>query len=69
MTTISEALRAQIVASGLTAYQLSAESGVEASVLSRFLAEERDIRLQTADKLAAALGGELKFSRRRKPKT
>jgi len=48
-----------ILNSGKTAYQLAAETGVVASVISRFLTGERDIRLETAGKLAAAIGAEL----------
>jgi plasmid maintenance system antidote protein VapI len=55
-----------IIKSGKTAYQLSSETGVVASVISRFLSGERDIRLETAGKLAAAIGAELKTKAARK---
>lgn len=53
--TISEALKRAIRDSGKSVYQLAKESGVSHPVLFRFLSGERDIRLATADKLAAAL--------------
>jgi plasmid maintenance system antidote protein VapI len=58
--TLSDSLKQMILSSGKTAYQLSSETGVVASVISRFLTGERDIRLETAGKLAAAIGAELK---------
>ena len=64
--TLSDSLRQMIVKSGKTAYQLSSETGVVPSVISRFLTGERDIRLETAGKLAAAIGAELKTKAARK---
>jgi transcriptional regulator with XRE-family HTH domain len=49
-------LRAAIRSSGKTVYRIAAESGVSHPVILRFLSGERDIRLATAEKLAAALG-------------
>jgi len=54
--TLAETLRKAIIDSGRSAYALQQETGVDASVISRFLHEERDLRLETAGKLAAALG-------------
>lgn len=65
-TTLAEQLRQMISNSGLTAYQLRATTGIEASVISRFINGERDIRLETAGKLATALGAELKLKSSRK---
>jgi transcriptional regulator with XRE-family HTH domain len=53
---LSRQLREIIDSRGLTAYALGQESGVDPTVIGRFLADERDIRLGTADKIAAALG-------------
>jgi len=54
--TISEALRKAIEASGKTVHQLAIETGVSHTVIGRFLKGERDLRLETADKLSAAVG-------------
>ncbi len=53
---LSNQLRGVIEGRGVTAYALGQDSGVDATVIARFLASERDIRMGTADKLAAALG-------------
>ncbi len=55
-TTITEALRRAIEASGKTVNQIGAEAGVSHSVILRFQSGERDLRLETADKLATVLG-------------
>ena len=49
-------LRTAIRNSGKTVYRVAQESGVSHPVILRFLSGERDIRLATAEKLAAALG-------------
>ena len=54
--TLSYQIREVIEARGLTAYALGKESGVDATVVGRFMSGERDLRLATADKIAAALG-------------
>lgn len=53
--TLSEQLRRAIVDSGLSQYRIALDTDVAQAVLARFLAGERDIRLATADKLAAYL--------------
>ncbi len=60
MSAISDTLRAAIQASGKSVNQLAKDSGVAHPVILRFLSKERDIRLQTADKLAECLGLKLK---------
>jgi plasmid maintenance system antidote protein VapI len=55
MINISEELIAAIRASGMTHYGLSKVSGVSPNMIDRFVSGERDIRLSTAAKLAAAL--------------
>ena len=57
---LSAALKAAIEKSGLSNYALSGLSGVNQSVLNRFTTGERDITLETAGKIAAALGLQLK---------
>jgi plasmid maintenance system antidote protein VapI len=54
-TTISEQLRDRIATSRLSPYELAQASGVDRSVLSRFLAGKRSLTLDTVDKLAAVL--------------
>jgi transcriptional regulator with XRE-family HTH domain len=41
--------------SGKTPYLISKETGVSQGILSRFLNDERDLKLSTADKLAELL--------------
>lgn len=63
---IDDALKAAIKKSGISVYALSKESGVDQSVISRFMADPGeaqrggDLRLSTAARLAAALGLELR---------
>ena len=64
MKTISEVLRAEIRRYGKAQYALAVEAGVDPAALFRFVCNERDIRLHTADKLCRALG--LRLVRRRK---
>jgi plasmid maintenance system antidote protein VapI len=54
--TLTDQLKAAIERSGLSIYAISKGSGVAQPVLSRFMAGERDIRMATADKLAAFFG-------------
>jgi plasmid maintenance system antidote protein VapI len=53
---LPDRLRDGIRRSGKTVYRLAKESGVAHPIILRFLSGERDIRLETADKLAAVLG-------------
>ena len=55
-TTLPDGLRQALRNSGKTSYQLNEETGVNHGVILRFLKGERDIRLETAEKLAAAVG-------------
>src|SRR5258707_1277503 len=59
MRGINEVLRAAIIDSGESYYSLWKKSGVSQENISRFANGERDIRLETAAKLAEALGLEL----------
>jgi plasmid maintenance system antidote protein VapI len=54
--TLPDGLRQALTNSGKTSYQLMAETGVNHGVILRFMKGERDIRLETAEKLAAAVG-------------
>ena len=56
---ISDALRHAIQTSPKSVYQICKEAGISQIVVSRFLSDERDIRLATADRLAKALGIEV----------
>lgn len=55
MAGIVEQLRRAIIKSGLSHYELAKRSGVSRAVIARFVAGERDIRLDTAERLAEAL--------------
>lgn len=55
--TISDQLRAAIEAHGL--YATARDSGIAYAMLHRFFTGERDLRLQTADRLAEFFGLEL----------
>lgn len=59
-------LREAIDESGKSQYQLAQETGIDKSALSRFVSGERGLTLDTAAKLAAVLGLELKPARRRR---
>ena len=53
---LADALRAAIDDSEFSRYQLAQMSGVTQGVLSRFMAGTRDLKLETASRLAVALG-------------
>lgn len=55
-SSLSGQLRRVIKDRGLTAYEVGRISGVDPGMITRFLSGERDIRLSTADRIAAALG-------------
>ncbi len=54
--TISGQLKAAIMASGMTHYAIGKAAGVDPGIILRFMTGERDLRLETVDKLAVALG-------------
>jgi transcriptional regulator with XRE-family HTH domain len=60
---LQDALKAGIHQSGKPLYRLAKESGVSQPIIYRFVSGERDIRLETAEKLAASLGLELEKTR------
>lgn len=57
---ISDTLKAAIRSSGLTHYAVGKLAEVSPAQIDRFMSGERDLRLETAAKLAAALGLELR---------
>lgn len=67
-TTLPEGLRQAVRNSGKTSYQLNEETGVNHGVILRFLKGERDIRMETAEKLAAAVGLTVKVPAAKKKK-
>ncbi len=54
--TLSKALREAIRSSDKSVYQIAKAADVSQIVVSRFLSGERDIRMETADRLAEVLG-------------
>jgi plasmid maintenance system antidote protein VapI len=57
---MADVLRQAIRASGKSYHEISRQTGVATSVISRFLADKRDLTLTTANKLAVYLGLELR---------
>jgi transcriptional regulator with XRE-family HTH domain len=55
LPTVSESLRLRLE-SGPSVRRLSRQSGVDRAVISRFKRGERSVTLETADRLASALG-------------
>lgn len=58
-SSIETALRAAINSSDLSQNQMAAAAGISSAQLSRFTSGQRDITLQTADRLCSALGLQL----------
>lgn len=54
--TIADQLREIVESRGLTHTELGQLAGVDPTVIARFVAGERDLRLETAGRIAAALG-------------
>jgi len=65
-TELRAALRRAIRQSGMTPYRVSKEAGVDRAVMVRFVNGDRGITLDTASRICAVLGLELKPTRRRK---
>ena len=59
MTTITDQLRESIKQSEMSNWKLAQAAKVDHGVISRFMAGERDLMLETAAKIANALGMEL----------
>ena len=66
-TALPDGLRQALRNSGKTSYQLNEETGVNHGVILRFMKGERDIRLETAEKLAAAVGLTVKVPPAKEP--
>jgi transcriptional regulator with XRE-family HTH domain len=65
---LGDQLRGIIEGRGLTAYAVGKMSGVNTSMVQRFLDGERDLRLESAGRIAEALGLRLVESGSRKGK-
>ena len=59
MSDLANKLRRAIIDSGLTHYAIGKLSGVDTAVIDRFVSGERDIRLETAGRIAEPLGYKL----------
>ncbi len=59
MTTITDQLRESIKQSEMSNWKLAQVAKVDKGLISRFMAGERDLMLETAAKIANALGMEL----------
>jgi len=59
MTTITDQLKKAIRESELSNWKLAQVAKVDQGVISRFMAGERDLKLETAAKIVAALEMEL----------
>lgn len=60
---ISDQIRAAIDGCGESRYRISKQTGIEQSVLSRFMAGQVGMTVETLDKLGAHLGLELVVTR------
>lgn len=60
-------LRAAIVDSGLTHYRIAKDAGITADIVSRFVSGERQLKIESAGRIAEVLGLEL-MPRRSKTK-
>ena len=67
MSELAKSLRKAICESGMTHYSLGKVSGVDTAVIDRFVSGERDIRLETAGRIAEALGYSLVESETNEP--
>lgn len=66
--TVSEQLRSIVRARGLTPYAVAQAAGLSPSVVSRFMNAERQLTTDTLDAVCAALGLELRETRRGRSK-
>ena len=62
---LADELRAAIDDSGLTQYRIAKDTGISQPVINRFVNREREVSLETADKLLRYLGIELRRGKRR----
>jgi plasmid maintenance system antidote protein VapI len=61
-------LRAAIVNSGLSHYRIAKDAGITADVVSRFVSGERQLRIESAGRIAQVLGLELLPQKRKTKK-
>lgn len=61
------ALRDAIVSSGLSHYRIAKDAGITADIVSRFVSGERQMKIESAGRIAEVLGLEL-IPRRSKTK-
>jgi len=66
MPGLKEQIREAILATGESINAFAHRAGVDQAQVQRFMTGERDIRLETAEKIVAALGLELREPRKRK---
>ena len=67
MSELVDGLRQAITESSLTHYAIGKASGVDTAIIDRFMSGERDIRLETAGKIAESLGYKLTKSESEMP--
>ena len=63
---VAEMLRQEIDRSGLTGYEVAARAGLSRSVVHRFHRDGGDLRLQTAERIAAVLGCTITITKRKR---
>lgn len=66
MATVTDTLRRAVEDCGQTRYRIAKETGIPASVLSRFVASGAGLRSENLDRLCAYLGLVLKPGKARK---
>lgn len=66
MAKIIEQLRGEVEASSKTRYRIAQDSGVSAAALSRLVHGQRGLTIESAERVADALGMELVLRRRRR---
>ena len=64
--TISDQIRAAIASSGLTRYEISKQTGIQQSNLSRFVSGQTALSTTTVDKLGKLLGLQIVVKKKRK---
>ena len=57
--TLSEALKKAILDSEMKPVQIAREAGIDQGMITRFVNDERDLRLETASKIAEVVGARL----------
>jgi transcriptional regulator with XRE-family HTH domain len=68
MPDVNEQIKAAIEASGMTRYQISKESGIAQSQLSRLMNDKQGMRVETLEQLADFLGLEIIVRKKRRQK-